>query len=529
MSARPATPDILGAVLTHSPTTLPAGTIRANGGTQMRAQLDPATVIEYAEAMADGWGQFPPVTCYYDGTDHWLADGFHRLQAFLSHGGMREQQPIPVDVRSGSRRDAILHAAGANSSHGLRRTNADKRRAVEVLLRDLEWSQWSDHQIAKAANVDPKTVGNLRRDLTGEIPQSNQRKTAAGRTVATAKINANRTKRQPTEPAFAELPALEAAIRTWLDTCELTKNDSPLDKANQCTFLAQSMHGMLWDDMLKSLPTPWRRRDVMSALANVRAIIMNTAASRITQEQAEQRIWSRTRNAIPDDDPARRHLYVSNNHEYYRWFSINDPVDVSIVERARQDVLQQLSQQIAAKAEDEVVRGIWQHQAPAERPLPAPALSFAADIEAALRAAMAAAVPQDDADKRYSWMVAKGDWDVANERGWPLDDVHIARTAILKELIHRRVTARAGADGADGAPPTPQPLPPPGPVRYDQRAARLQALRQQYVDVLATFREYGDLTGRHTETLAVERGLRHLIDMIDRNLIPQEEAETAAP
>lgn len=39
-------------------------------------------------------------------------------------------------------REAILFIVGANASHGLRRTNADKRRTVERLLADEEWRGW---------------------------------------------------------------------------------------------------------------------------------------------------------------------------------------------------------------------------------------------------------------------------------------------------------------------------------------------------------------------------------------------------
>jgi hypothetical protein len=38
----------------------------------------------------------------------------------------------------------VLHSAGANAMHGLRRTNADKRRTVMLLLQDEEWAAWSD-------------------------------------------------------------------------------------------------------------------------------------------------------------------------------------------------------------------------------------------------------------------------------------------------------------------------------------------------------------------------------------------------
>lgn len=59
-------------------------------------------------------------------------------------------------------RDAILFSVGVNSSHGLRRTNADKRRSVMRLLDDAEWSTWSDREIARRCGVSQPFVGNLR-------------------------------------------------------------------------------------------------------------------------------------------------------------------------------------------------------------------------------------------------------------------------------------------------------------------------------------------------------------------------------
>lgn len=168
-----------------------AAKLRTDGGTQMRAQLDDSTVFEYTQAMAaaNGWGTFPAVVAYYDGTTYWLGDGFHRVQAYRD-AFPGSSDGVPVEVRSGTRRDAILHAAGANASHGLRRTNADKQRAVETLLRDNEWSQWSNAEIARRCAVDEKTVRNMRSKLeaTSELPKSDVRKGADGRTINTASI-----------------------------------------------------------------------------------------------------------------------------------------------------------------------------------------------------------------------------------------------------------------------------------------------------------------------------------------------------
>lgn len=139
--------------------------IRTDGGTQVRASLNDLTVAEYAEAMADPDTVFPPVIVYHDGTDYWLADGFHRVAAWKQIG----RSEVPAEIRPGTRRDAILHACAANSAHGLRRTNADKRRAVETLLRDEEWSQWSDREIARRCAVHHGFVAKIRRELNGYI------------------------------------------------------------------------------------------------------------------------------------------------------------------------------------------------------------------------------------------------------------------------------------------------------------------------------------------------------------------------
>ncbi len=80
------------------------------------------------------------------------------------------RETIEAEIKDGSARDAILHGIGANASHGLRRTQADKQRAVERLLKDPEWARWSDRKIAEVAKVDHKTVGKIRRDLSGEFP-----------------------------------------------------------------------------------------------------------------------------------------------------------------------------------------------------------------------------------------------------------------------------------------------------------------------------------------------------------------------
>ena len=149
---------------------LPLSKSRRDGGTQPRAALDEVIIDEYAEAMREG-AKFPPVDVFYDGQDHWLADGFHRIEAAESIG----QPEFDVETHQGTRRDAVLFSVGVNAEHGLRRTNADKRRAVLTLLHDPEWSTWSNSVIARHCHVDEKTV-RIWRDssLTPEFPESEE-------------------------------------------------------------------------------------------------------------------------------------------------------------------------------------------------------------------------------------------------------------------------------------------------------------------------------------------------------------------
>jgi len=49
-----------------------------------------------------------------------------------------------------------------NSVTGIKRTNKDKRDAVELMLSDPEWSAWGDAEIARQCNVSPSLVASIR-------------------------------------------------------------------------------------------------------------------------------------------------------------------------------------------------------------------------------------------------------------------------------------------------------------------------------------------------------------------------------
>lgn len=184
--------------------------IHTSGGTQTRAILDDLTVADYAAAMEEG-DAFPPVTVYVDGETHWLADGFHRVAAARKVGFT----DIDADVRQGTRRDAILHSVGANAIHGLRRTNEDKRRAVETLLRDREWAQWSDREIARRTGTSNNFVSTVRARLSSDDSQP-KRKGADGREINVSNIG--RAPDSAPAPAAEPSPSVAGSPAPVADT-----------------------------------------------------------------------------------------------------------------------------------------------------------------------------------------------------------------------------------------------------------------------------------------------------------------------
>lgn len=193
--------------MTYEIKTLALSAIRTNGGTQTRVQLNAAAVKEYGEAMTEGV-HFPPVIVFFDGTDHWLADGFHRVQASMDIGALS----IDAEIRPGNQRDARLYSAGANGSHGVQRTNEDKRRAVQTLLADAEWAKWSDREIARQCKVHHQMVSNMRPHLDdhpdstakngGEKTVERGGKTYTQKTSGVAESNQKRAKEKAAAKGF---------------------------------------------------------------------------------------------------------------------------------------------------------------------------------------------------------------------------------------------------------------------------------------------------------------------------------------
>jgi hypothetical protein len=243
-----------------SATTIEVSKVRTDGDIQPRGNLSDAAVADYAEAMKTG-ANFPPVEVFEDDGIYWLADGFHRHAAAVKAG----IPTLMANIRKGSKRDALLHSVGANADHGLRRTNADKRRAVRRLLVDAEWQSWGDNEIARRCRVSQPFVASIRRASSNGLKMPTRRAQRNGTTysIRTGRIGAKPkagpqlppSDSTPAPATGAEAPPPEAsgaprAQRNYLPGTLLR------DPVALATFLRKHMARDLFRQLVAALSSP---------------------------------------------------------------------------------------------------------------------------------------------------------------------------------------------------------------------------------------------------------------------------------
>lgn len=162
---------------------IPINKILRPAETQMRVRISEETINEYAEARQSG-ARFPDIEVFGPTEDdvYILASGFHRVGGYEKAGDLK----INATIYPGGYREAILHAVGTNSDHGLQRTEEDRRKCVLTLLCDKEWRAKPQDWVAKVARVRKQFVGDVKRELKEEearargetVPERPSRKAA---------------------------------------------------------------------------------------------------------------------------------------------------------------------------------------------------------------------------------------------------------------------------------------------------------------------------------------------------------------
>jgi ParB-like chromosome segregation protein Spo0J len=200
--------------------------IRIDGGTQPRQTINDTVIQEYSDAVLDGT-HLPPVDIFFDGNNHWLADGFHRYFAYKK-AGLNE---IPALIHNGTQRDAIFFSVGANATHGLRRTKEDKIQAIRTVLDDVEYADASDNEIAKLVKLTRQTVQRLRKEMGIE-----DKSKVVKRGDQTFKQEPKKTEDKPAKPAKPAKTEKPATVEVVIDdskTAELATQVTELAEENE--------------------------------------------------------------------------------------------------------------------------------------------------------------------------------------------------------------------------------------------------------------------------------------------------------
>ena len=187
---------------------------------QPRQAMSDELVIEYAEQMKQG-DAFPPVKVIRLASDgkYYIADGFHRYRAHLEL--KRKKIDVELIKDNGTHLDVLNECVQANHGHGLRRTNADKQRAIEMILSEPAYQTIGKDKIANLARVSKPMVIDFIRQRSGLQTTSQKRAEARRQGVDSTVSIENLTKAQKRIAAFMKAAGtpqtyIEATMKRWI-------------------------------------------------------------------------------------------------------------------------------------------------------------------------------------------------------------------------------------------------------------------------------------------------------------------------
>jgi len=236
----------------------------------VRADLRPEVIEEYASIYKKDKKKMPHIDVFYEAGNKrmLIGDGMHRLQAMRS----LNFKACQANVHAGVYEDALKFALTANERHGIRRSQADKRKAVEEAIR--QWPKVSNVQIANLASVDDHTVKAVRDWLEeqGKIAPEPVREGRDGsKRAASAKpTSESRGSTAPDMPRKLEAKCKTGAVLTvqalkyWNRTPEIKELLDELTTFERKLKKAQSMEDLMFCEV-----------NISAALADIDKIYTN--------------------------------------------------------------------------------------------------------------------------------------------------------------------------------------------------------------------------------------------------------------
>jgi hypothetical protein len=145
----------------RSPVNIPLGKIRIDPALQSRAEMNRAAISDYSAEVKSGH-ILEPIALYGNEPDGYhCGDGFHRYAAAMLAG----LTALPAYCWPGGADAAFERSLRSNHLHGVRRTNADKRRCVVNALSFYAKFDLSNNRIAEICGVSDMMVAAVKRDI----------------------------------------------------------------------------------------------------------------------------------------------------------------------------------------------------------------------------------------------------------------------------------------------------------------------------------------------------------------------------
>jgi hypothetical protein len=173
-----------------------------------RVKIDQGKVGLYAKQKGDGHN-FPVIEIYEVDGKLVLTHGWHRDAADRQNGTKIVDAVI---YRGRTMSEARLAAAQADAYGSIKRTTADKHKAVRILLDDPEWANRTSNWIAEAVNIDRKTVEKIikARSVVSGNPDTKRVGRAGGRHQIKGETRTYTGKRGASKPK----PSTSSAVAT---------------------------------------------------------------------------------------------------------------------------------------------------------------------------------------------------------------------------------------------------------------------------------------------------------------------------
>ena len=198
--------------------------------TQCRAVMHQDVIDDYADRMIAG-DEFPPVDVFGTPEKSWIGDGWHRVLGTHQTGS----DAIDATMHPGGRTEAIRYALTANAIHGLRRTPADKKRAIEVAYTEFPGS--TQQEVADLVGCTQARVSQVRPELINAYKLPERTIGKDGRERPTSY-----NKRNPTPPAEPTEP--EQPQQKELDAIDATMHPGGRLEAIRYALTANAIHGL---------------------------------------------------------------------------------------------------------------------------------------------------------------------------------------------------------------------------------------------------------------------------------------------